>query len=227
MAILEGIFGPISGRLGDCVFRNRGGKTIIAALPRKRSSPKNAAEIENEKKFGLTGKIAKSINSVEIIKQFWQPTARKNQSCYQAIFKKNYGWLNVENLGGHTFLTPDFGFNLTNPAIYPAKTNVLIECEVLGDHSKFDTSVEKYVAAAGIIVFKDPLTEGAPMYESLGFKSNNYLLYPSEYLCLSVKLTQEQLLKFERYSIKRVFAVFVTLDESGRAIQYSEIFCSK
>src|ERR1035437_4701376 len=105
MATLEGIFGPISGRLGDCVFRNKGGKTIIAARPRKRTSPKNASEIENEKKFGLTGKIAKSINSVEIIKQFWQPTARKNPSCYQPIFKKNYGWLNVENLEGIAFLT--------------------------------------------------------------------------------------------------------------------------
>src|ERR1039458_191082 len=115
MAILiEGLFGSLSGKLGDVVYRKKGGKTIVARRPKPRQSPLSEREIIGQKIFGLTGKIAKTINAIELLKYFWHRIAGKNQSSYHLIFKKNYAVVRMEDLPGYIFLTPSQGFLLIN-----------------------------------------------------------------------------------------------------------------
>jgi hypothetical protein len=227
MAIVTGIFGSISGRVGNIVYRNRNGKIIAATLPAERSTKKNEREIENEKMFGLTGIIAKTINSLDLLKYFWHPVRAKNQSTYNVIFKKNYGMLDIENLSGTVLLTSGEGFGLINPSLYPGESNIVIECKALGDRSAFDTNAEKYVAAAGIIVFKKPIIKNIPMFYAVPFKSKKYLFYPNDYISINLEFAGSELMIFESYSIKKVFAVFVTLDEDERPVQHSMTFTSK
>ena len=61
MTTLEGIFGPISGRLGDCVFRNKGGENNNCSTTKKANESEECIRDRERKKIGLTGKIAKSI----------------------------------------------------------------------------------------------------------------------------------------------------------------------
>ena len=104
---------------------------------------------------------------------------------------------------------------------------MVIECKAIGDHSSFDTNVEKYVAVAGIVILKDPTIEGLPQYQVMAFKSKKYLFYPNDYMSLNLEFSGCELLKFESYSIKKVFAVFVTLDEEERPVQHSLTFTSE
>jgi hypothetical protein len=228
MAILiNSLFGGLSGKLGDVVYRKRGGKTIVARRPSARQSPLSEREILGQKIFGLTGKIAKTINAIELLKYFWHRVAAKNQSSYHLIFKKNYAIVRMEDFPSYIYLTPSQGFNLINPALYPGESNLVIECKALGDHDAFDTLVEKYVAVAGIVVMKDPTEENIPQYEVMAFKSKKYLFYPYDYLSLNLEFTGGQLAKYESYSIKKVFAVFVTMDEEERPVQHSITFTSE
>src|ERR1035438_2468514 len=217
MAILiNSLFGGLSGKLGDVVYRKKGGKTIVARRPKPRQSPLTEREIIGQKIFGLTGKIAKTINAIELLKYFWHRIACKNHSSYHLIFKKNYAVVRMEDLPGYIFLTPSQGFELINPAIYPGESNLVIECKALGDHDAFDTQVEKYAAVAGIVVLKDPTIENIPQFEVIAFKSKKYLFYPYDYLSINLELTGDQRAKYKSYSIKKVFAVFVTMDEEER-----------
>jgi hypothetical protein len=61
----------------------------------------------------------------------------------------------------------------------------------------------------------------------MGFKSKKYLFYPNDYLSLNFEFSGCELWKFENYSIKKVFAVFVTLDEEERPVQHSVTFTNK
>jgi hypothetical protein len=228
MAILiNSLFGGLSGKLGNVVYRKRGGKTIVARCPSARQSPLSEREIIGQKIFGLTGKIAKAINAIELLKYFWHPIAAKNQSIYHVIFKKNYAIVRIEDFPSYIFLTPSQGFNLINPSLYPGESNLVIECKALGDHDAFDTQVEKYVAVAGIVVMKDPTIENISPYQVMSFKSKKYLFYPNDYLSINLEFTGGQLEIYESYSIKKVFAAFVTLDEEERPVQHSITFTSE
>ena len=90
-----------------------------------------------------------------------------------------------------------------------------------------EAGVEKYVAAVGIVVLKNPTLENISPYEVMAFKTKKYLFYPNDYLSLSLEFSGCELVKFESYSIKKVFAVFVTLDEDERPVQHSGTFSSE
>jgi hypothetical protein len=133
----------------------------------------------------------------------------------------------MEDFPSYIFLTPSQGFNLINPSLYPGESNLVIECKALGERSEFDTQVEKYVAIAGIVVLKDPTNENIPDYTILPFRSKKYLFYPNDYLSINLEFTGGQLEIYESYSIKKVFAAFVTMDEEESPVQHSITFMSE
>jgi hypothetical protein len=222
-----GIFGGISGKVGNVIFRKRGSKIFVAKLPKKRESIRNAREIENGKKFGLTGKISKEINSIKLLKYFWHHLAIKGRSVSNVIFKENFGLLNIENLSGRVIMSPNPGFGIINPSLYVGESNLVIECKALGESGAFDTQVEKYVSVAGIIVLKNPSVEGLAEYDIIAFQSKKYLLYPTDYMSLSHDFSGDTLQKFESYSVKKAFAVFVTMDEEESPVQHSVTFSNE
>jgi hypothetical protein len=224
MGTLVFALGQLSGKIGNIVVRKRGGKMVVARPPSPRTTPKSGQEIEANKKFALTGKIAQGINSIADLKVFWKPPAFKDMSAYNLIFKKNFRRLNPENLEGVIMLTEENGFEITNPGVYLGETNVLIECEAIGRNTNFDTSVEKYVFAAGIIVCAKPSLAGLAPQAVIAFQTKKQLLYPGEFLCVSENLSGPRLSTSKNYELKRVFAVFITSDESGRVIQASNTF---
>ena len=179
------------------------------------------------KVFGLTGKIARGINETELLKYFWHPKAARNQSCYNIIFKKNYGRMNFDDLRGGVLLTPETGFDIMDSSLYPGESNLVIECKALGYSSSFDTKIEKYVIVAGIVVLKNPIRENIDEYSVLSFKSKKYILYPNDYLSLNIEFSGCSRTLFEYYSLKKVFANFITLDEKEAPVQHSMTFSNK
>jgi hypothetical protein len=90
-----------------------------------------------------------------------------------------------------------------------------------------EAGVEKYVAAVGIVVLKNPILENILQYEVMAFKSKKYLFYPNDYLSFSLEFAGSERLIFESYSIKKVFAVFVTMDEDEMPVQHSITFANE
>ena len=225
--LVGGLLGSLSGKVGDLVYRNRGGKTIVARTPRKRGSKRSEHEIQLGKIFGLTGKIAREINAIELLKHFWHPKAARNQSCYNIIFKKNYGIMNFVDLRGEVLLTPETGFEIMEPSLYPGESNLVIECKALGYSSSFDIRIEKFVMVAGIVILKNPIRENIEEYCVMSFKSKKYILYPNDYLSLNIEFSGCNRSIFESYSLKKVFANFITLDEEEAPVQHSMAFSNK
>jgi hypothetical protein len=222
--LLGNPFGSISGKVGDYVYKNVNGKTIVCKLPSKRTTPRTKQELEQQSKFALIGKIAKKINSIAILKHFWKPTYNNGQSSYNAIFKNNYNLLNIKDLSGPILMAPSGGFNLNGPSIRAGKTDLLISCKSIEEYSKFNPKVEKYLCAAGIILLKSPTHEGMPIFNEIAFQSKKQLFYLNKELILDLGLTGAPLLLFQEYSIKKVYAVFVTMDENENPVQHSATF---
>jgi hypothetical protein len=225
--LVGGPFGGVSGKMGDVVYKNRNGNTIVCARPRERISPLSELEIGLHAKFGLAGKISGAINSIAILKQIWKPTYKNGLSSYNVIFKNNYKIVNIKNIRGPVLIAPVFGFNLTEPSIKVGGAKVVIECEPMDIGSGFDTKAEKFVIAAGVIVLEKPLAERIPSYDVLPFKSLKQTFNPKEALRTVIDITGGPLRLFQSYGLNKVYAVLVTTDETGNPVRYSGTFSSQ
>lgn len=225
--LIGGPFGSVSGRVGDVIYRNRGGKTIVSALPTQRTSPRSERELELQAKFAYVGKIARAINSIEILKHFWKPNASNGKSGANIIFKNNYALIDVKDLSGAILVAPLFGFNLSEPSIEAGKTSLLIKCQSMTGNPEFDTKVEKYISAAGVIVLKNPSDERLPIHDVIAFKTLRQFLYPNKELIIDLEFAGGTLQLFQSYAIKKISAVFVTMDEDENPIQHSVTFSNK
>jgi hypothetical protein len=221
MAFVSGIFDIISGRVGDVVYRHKNGKTIVSRRPDKRCTPPSKLEIAQHTRFGISGQIAKSINSIEALKYFWKGVTAKNHAPYNKIFKANYGQLNIEDLTGNINLVPLGGFTLAEGSIKLNESDIVIQCTGLGRKSDFNPEAEKYVIAAGIIILKNPKIQELRLYESITFKTERQPLSPGKELSIPFLLSVPEAGLYENYLIKRAAAVFITLDEEGKPVQHS------
>lgn len=72
-----------SGRFGNqLVYRQRGGKTIIARRPKKKSVPATALQLEIQELFAEAVLYAKTVITDEVKKAIYQAKVKTNQSAY-------------------------------------------------------------------------------------------------------------------------------------------------
>jgi hypothetical protein len=214
------VLGFPSGKIGTLVFRRRKGGNIIALEPTPRSSPLQNKEVSLRSKFALAGKIASKINSLQVVKDVWPKNTGKGSKCNQML-KVNYDLINsAENLGSVT-VGPLFGFNTINPVLTAGVTGVHLVTDALGVDIGIDTSVEKFIVSAGIIVLQTPTLENLPATQVMAFKSMQHSLDLINPVDHTVDFNGEPLALYQSYTVKKVFACFVTLDDLGKAIRYS------
>ena len=225
--LVGGPFGGISGKIGEVVYRNRNGNTIVCARPRERMSPLTEHEIALQAKFALAGRVSGAINSIEILKQIWKPTYKNGLSSYNVIFKNNYKIVNIKNISGPVHIAPMFGFNIKEPIITPGEADIVIECKPMDIDSGFDTKVEKFVMAAGVIILEKPLTERIPSYDVLAFKTLKQTFKPMEAMRTSTDISGGPQITLQSYGLKKAYAVLVTTDEAGNPVKYSDTFSSQ
>jgi hypothetical protein len=90
MAVLtKSIIGNLSGKLGNIVIKKRNGKAIAYVhVPEYRAS-KSAAAVEGRNNFAVTVKLAKSVNSVLVLKEIWNVSKEEGSNAYQKLIKSN------------------------------------------------------------------------------------------------------------------------------------------
>lgn len=104
----------LSGRIGNLVFRQRNGKTVVYSLPCAYPPP-TARQLNRQIQFAKAVSLAKFASKDEVKKAFFKSIARKGQSVYHAAlsyFLKN----------GNTDK-----FNLHTPSNQKFKTDFLPE----------------------------------------------------------------------------------------------------
>lgn len=80
-----------SGRFGDqLIYRQRGGKTIIARRPRKKIRPDSARQLTVRELFAEAVLYAKSAIADEVKKAAYQAKASGNQTAFILAFSDFY-----------------------------------------------------------------------------------------------------------------------------------------
>ena len=218
--LLDQVLGNASGLIGTLVFKVRKGANFISRKPSHRSSPLTPEEIAFRNKFGLAGKVASGINSIKELKDCWPKSTGRASKC-NMIFKANYKILNsAENLGS-VAVVPTFGFNTVNAVLTAEAAGIHLATDALGVDVGIDTSIEKNILAAGVVVLQTPTLEDIDAIQIIAFKTTQHSLNLITEVDLSATFTGGELTMYQSYTSRKVFACLVTLDDSGKAVRYS------
>ena len=106
------IFGKISGRLGKTTTRIRNGKEVVYSLPEKVNVSNSKEAKTARRKFGLTVKFARFINSIPALSSLWASAKIPGTNSYQRLIKHNAKLTAQNNLTINNIIIP--------PGILPA-----------------------------------------------------------------------------------------------------------
>lgn len=215
------VFGDVNGAVGHVVFKSRAGSNYIAMRAEKQKISTDPVVLARRAKFALTGKIAKAINSLPLLKSAWPQSASNRLSKFNEIFQTNYSLINsVDNIGTVT-VAPMFGFNVANPHVTTLADGVQIQADALGVNIGVDTGIEKFLVAAGVVLLQDPTLDGYPQTLVIPFKSIQQNLDLINPVSLTAEFVGIELFEYECYTTKRAFACLLTLDDNGQMIKSS------
>jgi hypothetical protein len=215
------VFGEVTGAVGHVVFKHRAGDNYIAMRAEKQKVCTNPIVLARRAKFALAAKVAKAVNSIAILKAAWPTLIDKKLSRFNEIFQSNYDLIgSVANIGTLT-VAPVLGFTVTNSHVTNLADGVQLEADALGVNIGVDTGIEKYIAAAGIVLLQGPTVEGLPPTLLIPFKSiqqNLDLINPVDF---TVQFTGTEQFEYESYATKRAFVCLLTLDDDSHVIKAS------
>lgn len=224
--LLTQVLGIMSGSVGDIVFRRRGGRSYVSAHPSSYTPRTDAASMARKKQFKTAMEIGKTINSIPLVKAIWPADPTKATSKFNKMVSVNYKLINGDDLTGQPTLTPDFGFGMTNAAVEIAANAVTFSADALGVNLGIDTSTEKTYSTVGLILLNGPIDPLSPDIQVIKFSSaavNLDLLNPIE-VSHPLSVIDQQIIA--KYTNKRAFVAFLTLDDFGKVIKHSTTYGS-
>jgi hypothetical protein len=215
------VFGEVTGAVGHVVFKHRAGANYIAMRAEKQKICTEPVVLARRAKFALTGKIAKAINSLPLLKSAWPQVADKKLSRFNEIFQTNYETIgSVANVGTIS-VSPVLGFNLANPQVTNLASGVQIEADALGVGLNIDTSIEKYLVAAGIVLLQGPTVEGLPQTLVVPFKTMQTNLDLINPISITAQFMATEQFEYQSYATKKTFVCLITLNENGQLVKSS------
>ena len=220
----KNILGNPSGAVGKVVFKERGNSVFIGTRPKSYMPGYDTDSINRRKRFGLTGKFSKAVNSIDVLKIVWDAATPNNISPFNGIFKANYHNVAADDVNSTAILTPSVGFKATESSIELSNTEVTATLNALGTASEIDTQIETTIVMAALVYCKGLLDPNFKEDYFMAFKSDPVIVNLTSSLSFSITLSGTENQIFDKFSSHKGFLVFVTLDATGNPIRYSNTF---
>jgi hypothetical protein len=222
MALATGFMKDLYGVLGESAIVHRGNKVFLRKRPGKSTKPPTELAQSKKARFGLAGKIAGKISSINEIKQFWKGDPVKNNTGYNRLFQANHCQFNIEDFSGKIVLSEGYGLEVVNPLIELGETGPVIKCDSFESADAGKEAAAKYIRATGIIVMKNPGAKDAPEYDFMIFMTKEIPKIKEEKFSAEVKYLGGDFVKFQDYAVKKAFAVFITCNEEWELTDISK-----
>ncbi len=104
--LIKSVLGQVNGQLNNLVFRKMNGKNFISVRPTKYKAGKSQAANEARNNFAITVALAKSVNSVSILKDIWFISRAQGTNSYHKIIKYNAKLVKHGSLTTSNIITP-------------------------------------------------------------------------------------------------------------------------
>ncbi len=216
--VTPGLLGSLSGRLGDYVLREMGGKSFISARPKKYKKKKSKSTNSTTTIFGKLSKFASYINAFPEIKSIWKNSAPKGKRGYNYIISANQNHLHeglfyIENFivsGGLPINLSKFDCDFNNLTISFSITAL----------NTLPSNVKKLKSFA-VLCFQNPKEENLDLIKLSHAVSQNLDFNPDEEYNLTQLLSKEIKDITKMYNSCTVYFTLVLTDSKDKIIDWT------
>lgn len=157
-----GVFGKLSGSIGEITFRRKNGKTFICQRTKSFVPGHDQESANRRSRFSLAGKLARAINSIPELKAFWQQITPKGKSPFNIMVQKNIRNVNPGSVSETTTITPEFGFAINCTSSSISKDAITVELAALGSATGIDAGNEPIVKLDYVLSLTNPTNASLP-----------------------------------------------------------------
>lgn len=104
--VKPGIFGPISGTVGEFVYRIRNGDQVKYRRPVNQKISNSTKAVTARKRFAMNVNFSKFVNSFSGLKLIWKRAKIKASNPYQKIIKSNLMFTKKRGISVRNIITP-------------------------------------------------------------------------------------------------------------------------
>ena len=220
--------GNLRGKVGDFIFRNVNGKTIISMRPHSYKKSNSQKSVNNRSKFKLSVMLSSSINKNPVLKEIWQNTnTAKQRATYNVIFQHVNKHIYNNDIDINFNIFPDYGGVNAEPKNLKFNVDSInVISKPVNDKHEISVPVDdaKYIQMVGIIKCDNPIDPSLQDRVILSFNSDtyNFKIGKENYITLNIDGERKHTLK--DYSSKRIIFGFVILDDDKKTLCYSSTF---
>lgn len=219
------VLGAPTGAVGDVQFSYRNGQTIIGTRPASFMPGTDTMSVNRRNRFGITAKFAKSVNSIDALKNLWDAKTENTISPFNGIFRASYPYVSPTDVTSSATIVPQlFGFNITTTDVSIDGSAVNVSIDPIGNNAGIDPLVEKYIKLCVVIKCTDGTKETLPKLMFVPLDSANVMLNLVNPLTFSITLADQEKEIYSLYDTHLSYLALVTLKEDGTAVNYSSGF---
>ena len=223
MAILRGgLFGQVSGKIGDFTIRNVNGKTIVASRPKNFKKSNSPKSIEGRQKFTVNSSFTKAVTGFPVLYQIWELNKKKATTPRSAIFMANYNLSSAQAPTINNIITPYSSFK-------PVEDITIAGKEVKGSLAKMDELItlnvnEKVLSINILLCLFGSKNENNPYYDFIALSKEIEGFDFSKQYDFEIGLDQENSDLIEKYDQKIIYAAIASKTTTGKIIHYSSTY---
>jgi hypothetical protein len=223
--------GNLRGKVGDFIFRNVNGKTIISMRPHSYKKSNSQKSVNNRSKFKLSVMLSSSINKNPVLKEIWQNTnSAKQRATYNVIFQHINKHIYNNDIDTYFTLFPGLGGVNAEPKNLKFNVDSInVITKPVNNKHEISVPVEdtKYIQMVGIITCNNPIDPSLTDRVILSFNSDTYNFKIGKESNITLNIEGERKHTLKDYSSKRIIFGFVILDENKKILCYSSTFDEK
>ena len=219
--------GKISGKCGDIVYRNVGGKTVICSRPGPQKKSTDPNVIARRNRFKLAAKLSSALGRIPVMKCIWnQFGLKRNTSAYSKMLKDFHSLIGIGDIP-ETFR---MGPALANMSVEPAEfkqENDKLTAEIQIENSNSGLENLESVQMVVLMFLKDPLDYNMLEYSIIALASEETKYAANEKMKFDVALVGDVEDYIKMYDARKFFCLFSGFDENHNLVGYSNTLCKK
>jgi hypothetical protein len=219
---LNGLFGKITGKIGDFTVRNVKGKTVVSARPSHYNVSNSLKSIESRGKFTVTVAFSKVVNGLSALQAIWNIKNAADASEYQTIFKYNFNLSSSKAPTLNNIITPNGSWS---PVI-----DVSINTgKLIGSLAPFDTQIEiksdeAKVSINAVVSLSDPKNADDPYLNIFALSKVVADFNFSEQYDFEIGLNPEAAANVAKYNQKIIYLAVAIKSKNNEIFCYSKSY---
>ena len=220
--LIGGLFGKISGNIGDFTIRNINGKAIVASRPKHIKVSMEPHCVEIREKFAVTTAFSKVVAGLSALNEIWNLNKVLNATVRNTIFKFNFNLSAAQAPSINNIITP-YGFH--SPV-----NDVSITAEKLtGSLASFNSIItikpdDTGLSINAVVCSSGPKAEGDSFYDIISLSKEVAGFDFSKQYDFEIDLSPEQSVLVAKYNQKIIYFAVAIKSSENKVTRFSRSF---